>query len=455
MRLSERGAIRRAIAEGGIHLYPAGHLMDFIKAGLAGDELKGNFEKGATAEKVTRTAEPQDTNAREIFKRDIVLISDRLSKMDVDYDIESVFDRMMEAAPQMARRYYGIEDFEAPRPKVLEYYFEGYSDLYMDGDWFAFNVNTAESKEMGVPVGTYFKRDQVTPGHPELVSMHEANHAMQERAFLSKDAHHYVPWLDEGMADAFARMMLVRATGDWKLMQLLKRLRTEVEVSDPRKATYHFGEETVILMLMRGRLPFAKALMSARKREPYAIDYGFFGQAIREGIDPHIALVQSYRGQLEKSFLKKMERDETKFRKEADFDTTDLKALAMFLASERPACLDPSEYTAALWISEKVTGAPKEQFIPSEALPKTAEAESVKLVPCSEVPETAWTKTPGLETRVVVRESAIPDEHRAGVAKLAAKYFVVKKEVAGEVVYDPYGGGLPYRLGVGEIRCSY
>jgi len=455
MRLSERGAIRRAIAEGGIHLYPAGWLMDFIKAGLAGDELKGDFDRTATSEKVARAAGPEDAGAREIFTRDIALVSERLKKMEPEYDIESVFSRMIEAAPQMARRYYGIEDFEAPRPKVLEYYFEGYSDLYRDGDWFAFNVNQAESKEMNVPVGTYFKRDQVTPGHPELVSMHEANHAMQERAYLPKDSNHYVPWLDEGLADAFARMMLVRATGDWKLMKLLKRLRTEVEVSDPRKATYHFGEETVILMLMRGRLPFARALMSARKREPYAIDYGFFGQAIREGVDPHIALVQSYRGQLEKSFLKKMERDETKYRKEADFDSTDLKALAMFLASERPACLKPSEYLAALWISEKITKAPKEQLIPSSTLPKGEEAESVKLVPCSEVSEAVWTKTPGIETRVVMRESEIPDEHKAGVAKLAANYFVVKKEVAGEVVYDPYGGGLPYRLGVGEIRCSY
>jgi hypothetical protein len=455
MRLSERGAIRRAIAEGGIHLYPAGRLMDFIKGGLSGDELRGNFDKATTAEKVTRADGPEDANARKIFQRDIGLISERLSKMEPDYDIESVFDRMMEAAPAMAKRYYGLDEFEAPRPKVLEYYFEGFSELYKDGDWFAFNVNHSESKEMNVPIGTYFKRDQVTPGHPELVSMHEANHAMQERAFLSKDGHHYVPWLDEGMADAFARMMLVRATGDWKLMELLKRLRTEIEVMDPRKATYHFGEETVILMLMRGRLPFAKAMMSARKREPYSIDYGLFGQAIRAGVDPHIALVQSYKGHLEKSFLKKMERDETKFRKEADFDGTDLKALAMFLASERPACLEPSEFTAALWISERVTGAPKEQFIPSDALPKAAEAEEVKLVTCSEVPDNAWEKTPGLETKVVVRESSIPDEHKAGIAKLAAKYFVVKKEVAGEVVYDPYGGGLPHRLSVGEIRCSY
>jgi hypothetical protein len=215
MRLSERGAIRRAIAEGGIHLYPAGRLMDFIKAGLAGDELRGDFEKTTTAEKVTRAAGPEDASAREIFKRDIGLISERLSKMEPNYDIESVFDRMMEAAPQMAHRYYGIEDFEAPRPKVLEYYFEGYSDLYKDGDWFAFNVNSAESKEMNVPIGTYFKRDQVTPGHPELVSMHEANHAMQERAFLSKNAHQYVPWLDGRLeADGVAEEVAHRDRGE-------------------------------------------------------------------------------------------------------------------------------------------------------------------------------------------------------------------------------------------------
>lgn len=416
MRLSERGAVRRAIAEGGFHLYPAGRLLDFIKAGLTDDELRADFDAATTPEKVLRAKEPEGENAREVFKKDLGLLAKRLGKMDAEYNIELAFDRMMEAAPAMARRYYGIEEFEAPRPKVVEYFFEGYNDLYRDGDWFAFNVNSVESKEMGVPVGTYFKRDQVTPGHPEFVSMHEANHAMQERAFLSKDAHHYVPWFDEGMADAFSRMMLVRATGDWKLMKLLKRLKSEVEVTDPRKATYHFGEETATLMLLRGRLPFAKAFMAARKREPHSIDYSLLGQAIREGVDPHIAVVQAYKGSLEKSFLKKIERDETKFRKEADLDGGDLKALTMFLATERPACLEPAEYNAALWIADEVQSSEGENLIP---------------------------------------EQSVLEGHRTGVAKLAAKYFIVKKEVEGNVVFDPFGGGLPYRLGIGEIRCSY
>ncbi len=416
MRLSERGAIRRAIAGGGFHLYPAGRLLDLIKAGLQGDELRSDFSRELTPEKVLRAKEPEGVHAREIFKDDIELLAGRLREMDGEYDIERAFDKMMEAAPAMARRYYGIEGFEAQRPKVVEYYFEGMNDLYKDGDWFAFNVNSVESKEMGVPVGTYFKRDQVTPGHPEFVSLHEANHAMQEKAYLPADVQHYVPWLDEGLADAMARMMLVRATADWKLMGLLKRLRTEVEVTDPRKATYHFAEETAALMLIRGRLPFVKAFMSARKREPHSIDYGSMGRAIRDGVDPHIAAIQAYRGNLEKSFQKKLERDETRFRKEADLDGNDLRALMMFLATERPSCLTPSEYKAALWISDAAKGAGAEGTVPQEA---------------------------------------VPEGFMDGISELAAKYFVVKKEIDGKVVYDPGGGGLPHRLGIGEIRCSY
>ena len=454
MRLSERGAIRQAIAAGGLCLYPSGRLLELIMAGLPGDELKGDFEPGTTAEKVARAKEPEDVAAREVFKKDIGIISERLASMGTDYDIESIFDRMVEAAPAMASRYYGIEGFEVPRPKVVEYFFEGFNDLYKDGDWFAFNVSQAESKEMDVPVGIYFKRDQVTPGNPELGSLHEANHAMQEKAYAADAGHHYVPWFDEGMADAMARMMLVRATGDWKLMELLKRIKSEIEVADPRKATYHYGEEIAILMLMRGRLPFVKAFMAARKREPFAIDYDLLGSAIREGVDPHVAAIQAYKGKLEKSFLKKMERDETRYRKSADLDGQDLKVLAMFLASERPACLPPDEYKAAMWIADAAVGSPKERHIPKRSLPKDVTAEE-ELVACSKIPEKAWDKAPGIETKVVIRESEIPDELKAGVAKLAAKYFVVKKEVGGEVVYDPYGGGLPYRLGVGEIRCSY
>jgi hypothetical protein len=237
-------------------------------------------------------------------------------------------------------------------------------------------------------------------------------------------------------------------------MELLKRIKSEIEVSDPRKATYHFGEEIAILMLMRGRLPFVKAFMAARKREPFAIDYDLLGNAIREGVDPHVAAVQAYKGKLEKSFLKKMERDETRYRKEADLDGQDLRVLAMFLASERPACLGTGEYKAAMWIADAAVKAPRERHIPKRSLPKDVNLEG-DLVACSKIPESVWEKTPGIETKVVIREAEIPDDLKAGVAKLAAKYFIVKKEVAGEVVYDPYAGGLPYRLGVGEIRCSY
>jgi hypothetical protein len=453
MKLSERGAIRSAIADGGFHLYPAGRLMELLLASLNGDNMRGDFDPSTTVEKISRVRGPLDPIAADLFQRDMDLLKTRLKTMEPEYDIESVFDRMMQAAPDMAKRYYGIEGFEALRPKVVEYFFEGYNDLYKDGDWFAFNVNQAESKELTVPVGTYFKRDQVSPGHPEFTAMHEANHAMQERAFTPEGVHHYVPWLDEGLADAMARMMLVRATGDWKLMSKLKRFKSEVEVTDPRKSTYHYGEETALLMLIRGRLPFVKAFMGARRREPYSIDYNFLGEAIKEGVDPHVAVVQSYKGGLERSFLKKIERDETKFRKDADLDNSDLKVLSMFMASERPACLSPAEYKAAIWITGEIQKNPCEHHVPSDAVPSNPNQES--LIPCSSLAADIWKKIAGLETKIVVKDSSVPSELKEGIAHLTAKYFILKKTIGDELVYEPYGGGLPYRLGSGEIRCTY
>ncbi|MFH1829270.1 MAG: hypothetical protein ABH871_00640 [Pseudomonadota bacterium] len=445
MKLSERGAMRSAIADGGFHVYPAGRLMELVLAGLSADDLRGDFNPATTIDKMSQTKGPDDPLASKLFHLDIDLLKSRLSTMEPDYDIEGVFDRMMQAAPDMAKRYYGIDGFEPCRPKIVEYFFEGYNELYKDGDWFAFNVSTPESKELSVPVGTYFKRDQVSPGHPEMTAMHEANHAMQERAFTPEGVHHYVPWLDEGLADAMARMMLVRATSDWTLMSKLKRFKSELEVTDPRKSTYHFGEETAILMLMRGRIPFIKAFMAARRREPYSIDYNFLGEAIKEGVDPHVAVVQAYKGDQERSFLKRIERDETKFRKDADLDGTDLKVLSMFMASERPACISPAEYKAALWITEEVKKTPCEHWVPGEN----------SLVPCSSVGGDVWKKTAGLETKIVVKDSSVPFELKDGIAKLTAKYFILKKTIGDELVYEPYGGGLPYRLGTGEIRCTY
>lgn len=409
MRLSERGAIRSAIADGGFHLYPAGRLLELIQAAFPGDALRADFDPAAAVEKVGGVQGPAEPHAAAIFAQDRELLLQRLRIIPPEYDIEAVFDRMMEAVPAMARRYYGIDDFVAPRPRVLEYYFEGINDLYRDGDWFAFNVSKAESVELSVPVGTYFRRDQVAPGHPEFVSLHEANHAMQELTSLPEGRHHYVPWLDEGMADVLARMMLLRATGDEAMMLKLKRFRTEIEISDPRKVTYHYGEETAALLLLRGRLPFLRALMASRRRDPDGIDWSGFAVLLRQGIDPHIAVVKACRHDPSAAWLKRLERDEARFRNQGDLDALDLRSLTLFLATERPACLPAGEYAAALWLAP----------------------------------------------RGEVREDEIPEDLREGASALAAKYFVIKKEVDGERAYDPAGGGLPYRLGYGELRCAY
>ncbi len=459
MQLSERGAIRSAIADGGFHLYPAGHLVEIIQEGLAGDGLRDNFDPTTTPAKVMRVAGPEG-HARAIFERDRALLCERLERMSPDYDIESVFTRMMAAAPAMAKRYYGIDDFSVPHPKVVEYFFEGYNDLYKDGDWFAFNVNSAEAKELDVPIGIYFKRDQVSPGHPELTTLHEANHAMQDAAGLAAAGHHYIPWMDEGFADALGRCMLARATEDWELIAKLKASRMEVEVTDPRKVTYHYGEETAALILLRGRLPFFRALLKARAREPFAIDWNTFACRIKEGFDPHVALATSYRGKKPEAFRKQFDREESQFRKEPDFDQMDLRVLSLFLATQAPACIPTDEYEAALWLTAAVNERPCPYPVDPSAVPEELRAKIPAWrgdapIPAETIPVELWEKAPILATKIVIPEGDVPHELNAGVAALAAKYFILKRSIGGVTVYEPYGGGLPYRMATGEVRCAY
>ncbi|MFH0798918.1 MAG: hypothetical protein V2A66_01910 [Pseudomonadota bacterium] len=460
MILSERGAINSALADGGFSLYPAGRLLEVIRAGLPGDELCGNFDPAATAEKICRVPGPEGALARRAWERDRALLCERLKGMRAEYDIDTIFDKMMEVVPQMAKRYYGIDGFEAPRPKVVEYYFEGFNEMYKDSDWTAFNVNRAESHELSVPVGTYFKRDQVSPGMPEFVSLHEANHAMQDAAMQPEGFLHYVPWLDEGLADAFGRMMLFRATGDEEIIGKLKGFRTEVEVTDSRKVTYHYGEQTAILLLQRGRLPFVKALMRERKHDPFSIDWNAFALKIRSGWDPHIAVVSSYLGAKSDAFRKRMEREETAFRKDADFDQSDMRILAMFLATQGPACIPIDEHSAAAWIAAEAARRPSMHFVDPMAIP-ASDREKINgwkedaPFPASSVPDAIWKKTPELDMKVLIRAEDVPPEFKDGVDKIASKYFVIKRKIGETVVFEPYGGGLPYRLGTGEIRCSY
>ena len=460
MKLSLRGAIRSAVADGGFHLYPAGRLIDMVREAAGDEAMKADFDPSSGAALVEGVAGPEDSASRRAFEIDRRLLSERLSRMSPEYDIESVFDRMVEAVPAMARRYYGIESFEAPRPKVLEYYFEGIRDLYRDADWFAFNVNHAESREMDVPVGTYFKRNQVSPGMPEYVAMHEANHAMQDACYLTGDLHYYIPWFDEGLADAFGRIMLFRATHDEELIRKVKNFRTEVDVTDRRKVTYHYGEETAAMLLFRGRLPFARALMQARRRDPFSIDWNLFARRIKEGWDPHIAIVTAYTGGKPDQFRKRMERDEVSFRKEADLDQSDLRILQMFLSTTAPATLPAAEYTAALWFADEIARRPCPHFVDSHAIPREMRAKIAgwsgeNPIPWGDIPDDIRKKAPELDVKVLVKEEALPGEMREAAGKLAQNYFVLKREIGGSVFYEPYGGGLPYRLGTGEIRCSY
>lgn len=367
---------------------------------------------------------------------------------------------MAESLPAAAKKYYGIDGFEPVKPQIVEYFFEGFNDMYKDADWNAFNVDSNESREMNVPVGTYFKRDQVSPGQPEFGVMHEANHVMQELAGKPSGAHHYVPWLDEGLADMFGRMMLFAATEDEKLLKKVKKFRTEVEVTEPRKITYHYGEETAALLLLRGRLPLVKALLKARQKDPYSIDWNSLAQSIKRGVDPHIGIVTAYCGSKKETFQKQLERDETAFRKEADLNQADLRILTMFIATQRPATLPAVEYRAALWFAGEAAKEPSPHFTDPAAIPEAfrsqiADWKPDALIPLSSIPEAVFKKVGGLKTKILIRASDVPEELKNGADSLANNYFVIKRKIGESEVYEPYGGGLPYRLGSGELRCEW
>ena len=76
--------------------------------------------------------------------------------------------------------------------------------------------------------------------------------------------------------------------------------------------------------------------MSTRKKDPFQIDWNVFSRLIKDGIDPHIAIIQAYLGKKKEAFRKKFEREETKFRKDGDLDQKDVRVLTMFLATQPP-----------------------------------------------------------------------------------------------------------------------
>ena len=290
--------------------------------------------------------------------------------------------------------------------------------------------------------------------------MHEANHAMQERTSAPEGVHHYVPWMDEGFADAFGRMMLFRATGDESLLAKLKNFRTEVDVTDPRIVTYHYGEETALLVLLRGRLAFVKALMRAKQRDPMSIDWNAFAKFIKDGLDPHIAIAKSFTNPHSEALRKKIEHDEKEFRNSADLDQMDLRVIQMFLATNAPATLDAVQYKAALWIAREAEKRPNPNFLDPSAISEPFRGKIDNFshespVECAALSEDFWKKHPLATLKVVIKEDAVPADLKDGMEKLAACYFIIKRKIGEQFVFEPYGGGLPYRLGTGEIRCRY
>lgn len=295
---------------------------------------------------------------------------------------------------------------------------------------------------------------------PEYVTMHEANHVMQEKVCVPLGIHHYIPWMDEGLADVLGKMMLFRATGDEKLITKVKNFRTEIDVGDPRKVTYHYGEETALLVVLRGRLPFVKALMHARQKDPMSINWNMFAGLIKQGFDPHVAVVKAFNGTNVDAFKKRFESDEKKFRSEADLDQTDLRVIATCLATTPPATISAGQYKAALWISREIENNYPNHFVESSVLPpallqKIGEENNHSAVKCSHISADMWKKHPVMGLKILVAEESVPSELKDSIEKLSDAYFILKRKIGDKIFFEPYGGGLPYRLGTGEIRCKY
>lgn len=459
MKLSERGALRAALADGRYAVYPAGRLLELVTKTLGGDALRDDFEPERTVAKLEKARGELSGAGAEVVLADLAQLAERVATLPVSYDIDAVFDAMMAAVDAMAKRYYGVEGIVVPRPRVVEYYFEGFSELYRDGDWFAFNVSQAESLELGVPVGTFFKRSQVSPGQAEFTAFHEANHVMQEAAMLPEGVHQYVPWLDEGLADALGRLMLLRATKDEQLLGRVRAFRTEIEVTDPRKVTYHHGEQTALLLLLQGGLPLCKSLMRVRRAEPFSVDWAALARQLRAGAEPRAAVSEAAQADARvrvKSFLA---HGEERFRGLGELDDLDRKAIRAFLGTQPPACIPAAEYEAARWLAAQLEGERGRLWLDPAAVPEAERAkvdgwrEDAPLRPAA-VPAELWQKAPALELKLLVARDDVPAAMREAADKLGAQYFVIKRQIGQTLVYEPHGGGLPCRLATGEVRCA-
>lgn len=450
MILSERGAIKAAICDGGYHIYPAAKIVAYIKDHLPNEEFRGDFDPKKTVKKIRSVKIEGDEHTKTVITEDINLLCSRLQKMDPEYNIESVFKKMSADLPKMAKLFFNIDGYKPVHTQVVEYFFEGYNTLYKDADWNAFNVDAAESKEYNVPIGIYFKRSQVAPGYPEYVVLHENVHQFTASSRMDNTTHYYVPWIDEGFADTFGYLMLYKTTKDLGLVSRTKYLAVEFDVLDSRKATYHYETAIASQFISNGGLPFTKAFLKVLSTELPNLDLSEIGRSVLKGKTSITATIDGFLGENKNEFRERLLRYQAEFSSQGNFDDDDLKILRFFSLTQAPATLNPPEYRAAIWLINELNNNTESHYLHSKFLPNNEQNEIIQI---KTVGKKSWDKLPKGHNSFLVCRDDIPSDLQAPIDALGNYFFVVKKEYNGKTYYDVFGGGLPYRMSTGELRC--
>lgn len=451
MKLSERGALNSVVMDGGYHTYPAGRLVEMIKAGNPADDMRGDFDPVKTVGKIKSIPLTGDEHRINVLKHDFDIMCKRLEKLSPTYDIESVITKMSADLPAMARHYFAIENYKPVPGHVVEYYFEGFNDSFKEWDYIAFNIDPNESIEYNVPVGIYFKRDHVMPGFPEFVVMHENIHQFTANASLNRGTIHYVPWFNEGFGDALGFLMLYRTTKDLSLMSKCKNKMMEVDLLDSRKATYHYESHIAATVMSRGGLPFTKAFLKAKETYPDGFNWGKIAKNLLNGHGAIESVVDGYKG-IKDEIKRELLKWEESFKKDGDFDQDDRLMLNYFLDRQGPATLEPANYNLVLWIMNELKTNPGAHYVHKDIV--GIGSSNKTLIPISDIPKDDWLNAPAGHNYFLIKEASIPAHLREAVPKIAGYFFIVKKEYDGEICYDIYAGGLPYRFDSGELRCK-
>lgn len=444
MQLSERAAIVSAIAEGGFHVYPAGKLNELIKKYSDGDTLQGNFDPVKTVEKV-RLAYSKYEKKNPVLDEDFNLLCKRLKDFNPVYDFETEVETISKKLPALAKKYFGLNKFESANSKIVEYFFEGFADLYRDADWYAFNVNSVESKEMNVPIGTYYKRSWIVPLYTPWAIIHENIHQMHHAVSAPPGSDRYVAWILEGVADVYGILMFHKIIGNKNRTVMIKRFVEDVQVLDPRKAAYYYGFRIVLELIRNSGLGFMMALFNMTKDDLYSVNWDVLANGVRNGVLPHKLVPYLCSGEEREAFEHKFFKLEKEFSKIFKLDDDDMEVLRLFATMQPPSVITPEEYSAAIWIKKQSIENMEENWV---------EIEDGKLVQVKEISVDERKKIVGFNEKVVVLNDVVPKEFALGVKELCKKFFIVQRDVGDKVVISCWRGGLPFRMGCGEIRCA-